>query len=267
MRISVIIPTYNRAGLIERAVKSVVDQTVKPQEVIVVDDGSSDNTREVVESIQSPLVKYVYRKNGGAGAARNTGVKEAAGDWIAFHDSDDMWRPDKLEKQVKYIKEHSDAGLVYSSYEMHLEDGTSILMPGKKDDLPLEGNVFVPLLVRNTVGAPTVVVRKELFEKAGGFDESLRSLEDWDFAIRFARDNVIGFLDDITMDAYRVDRSVSANTADAFDFRCRLLCENRAILEDNNLFEYAISEMFRHAELLGCLDTVKRMFILYLNRG
>ena len=266
MNISVIIPTYNRASLIKRAVESVLDQTVKPNEVIVVDDGSSDNTREVVESIQSPIVKYVYRENGGAGAARNTGVKEAAGDWIAFHDSDDMWRRDKLEKQAEYLKEHPDTGLVYSSYEMHLEDGTSILMPGNKDGLSLEGNIFVPLLVRNTVGAPTVVVRKDLFEKAGGFDESLRSLEDWDFAVRFARDNVIGFLNDITVDAYRVDSSVSSDTADAFDFRCRMLCENRAILEADNLFEYAISEMFRHAEILGCLDTVKRMFILYLSR-
>jgi glycosyltransferase involved in cell wall biosynthesis len=267
MNISVIIPTFNRASLIERAVGSVLEQTVKPLEIIVVDDGSTDNTQEVIENIGSSLVKYVYRENGGAGAARNTGVKKASGDWIAFQDSDDVWRPDKLEKQVEHIKKHPEHGLVYTSYEMHLEDGTGIVIPGKQDGMALEGSIFIPLLIRNTVGAPTVTVQKKLFESVGGFDESLKSLEDWDFVLKFSRKYEIGFVDDITVDAYRVDQSVSANVADAYEYRCRALCENRRILEDNDLFERAVSELFKQAERFNCLDTVKKMFILYLSRG
>jgi len=267
MNISVIIPTYNRASLIERAVGSVLEQTFKSREIIVVDDGSTDNTAEVIKNIDSPLVKYVFRKNGGPGAARNTGVKIATGDWIAFQDSDDVWRPDKLEKQVEHIRKNPEYGLIYSSYEMHLEDGTGIVMPGKNGGMALEGNIFIPLLVRNTVGAPTVMVQKKLFESVGGFDETLKSLEDWDFVLKFSRDYAIGFIDDITVDAYRVDRGVSANVADAYEYRCRMLCENRKILEDNGLFELAVSELFKQAERFNCLDTVKKMFILYLSRG
>ena len=103
--VSVVIPTYNRANLIARSIRSVLEQTVEPLEVIVVDDGSKDDTKKVIEEMNEPKVKYIYQENGGAASARNRGVQECKGDWIAFHDSDDVWHADKLEKQLKYLKE------------------------------------------------------------------------------------------------------------------------------------------------------------------
>ena len=192
MDISVVIPTYNRAALIERAVKSVLDQSFKPLEVIVVDDGSTDNTAEIVKQINDPLVKYVYKENGGAGSARNCGVKNSLGDWIAFHDSDDVWRPHKLEIQKDYAIGHQEFDLIYSAYEIHFADGTSRKIPDENNIEYLQGDILVPLLIRNTIGTPTMLVRKESFLKTGGFDERLRCIEDWNFAIRFAENQLIG---------------------------------------------------------------------------
>ena len=101
--ISVIIPTYNRAANIKTAIDSVLKQTCLPHELIVVDDGSRDHTAEIVKSINSTILKYYYQKNSGGAAARNTGMKHAKGKWIAFLDSDDTWKPEKLYRQVELI--------------------------------------------------------------------------------------------------------------------------------------------------------------------
>ncbi len=265
MNISVIIPTYNRASTIERAIKSVLNQTYTPAELIIVDDGSIDNTKQVVESINTPLVKYYYKENGGAASARNFGVKKAHGDWIAFQDSDDAWREEKLQRQVDYYKKHPEYNLIYSSYEMHMTDGNTIIVPGKEDELELEGDILSSLVIKNTIGTPTVMVKKDAFLKVGGFDERLRCIEDWNFAIRFAEQYSIGFVDEVTMDAYRVDESVSSNVAEMFEERCRTIVKYRSLLEQNGKFEVAIMQLFEQAQVANCLEQVKLMFIAFLN--
>ena len=267
MNISVIIPTYNRASLIERAIRSVLEQTYKPFEIIVVDDGSTDNTREVVESIGDPTVKYCYKENGGAGSARNYGAKQAQGDWLAFHDSDDVWRPDKLKAQTEYAKKHPEFNLIYSKYEMHFYDGSTAIIPFGEDIELLEGNIQHILLVKNSIGTPTVLVKKQAFFEIGGFDENLRCIEDWNFVIRFAERNSIGFVNEVTMDAYRVDASVSSNMADMYEERCRAITQYRNVLEQYNLFDVAVKSLFDMAEARGDLDTVKRMFMAYISLG
>ena len=103
--VSVIIPTYNREKTILRAINSVLDQTYKEIELIIVDDGSIDNTRKIVESLNCQKIKYIYQKNGGAAKARNTGIIAASGEYISFQDSDDYWYPEKLEKQLAELED------------------------------------------------------------------------------------------------------------------------------------------------------------------
>ncbi|MCR5116614.1 MAG: glycosyltransferase family 2 protein [Lachnospiraceae bacterium] len=267
MNISVIIPTYNRAPLIERAIRSILEQTYKPLEIIVVDDGSTDNTREVVESIGDPAVKYCYKENGGAGSARNYGVERAQGDWIAFHDSDDVWRPDKLKIQTEYAKKHPEYNLIYSKYEMHFRDGSTTTVPYEDDIELLEGNILHALLVRNSIGTPTVLVKKQAFFEIGGFEADLRCIEDWNFVIRFSERNLIGFVNKTTVDAYRLDAGVSANMADMYEERCRTIVNYRATLENYNLFDVAVKFLFETAESHGDLDAVKRLFMAYISLG
>ena len=264
MDISVIIPTYNRAFTIEHAIKSVLNQTYKPIEIIVVDDGSTDNTKRVVESINNPLIKYYYKENGGAASARNYGAIKAEGDWLAFNDSDDVWIEDKLFKQAKYAQLHPEYNLIYSSYKMHMADGNTLIVPDKNTSAQLEGDILSSLVIKNTIGTPTVMVKKDTFLKVGGFDERLRCIEDWNFAIRFAEQYSIGFVDEVTVDAYRVDDSVSSNAAEMFEERCRTIVKYRSLLEQNGKFEVAIMRMFEQAQIANCLEQVKQMFMAFL---
>jgi len=131
--VSVIISTYNRAHLIGRAIQSVLNQTYQDFEVIVVDDGSTDNTEEIVKSFNDPRIRYIrHEKNKGAAAARNTGIKAARGKYIAFQDSDDEWLPEKLEKQMKVFENAPpEAGVVYTDMQRINEDGEHYWEMGK----------------------------------------------------------------------------------------------------------------------------------------
>ena len=184
--ITIIIPTYNRANKIHKSIASILAQTYQDFELLIVDDGSTDNTQEVVESFGDDRLRYVRMpQNGGASAARNEGARLAQSEWIAFHDSDDTWRPDKLEKQVAYVKQHPEYAFVYCSYLMHKGE-EEIAVPNETWGGKLEGDLFTSLLVRNSIGAPTMMMKKAVFEEVGGFDTTLKSLEDWDLALRVA---------------------------------------------------------------------------------
>src|SRR5260221_2437233 len=124
IEVSVVIPAYNAAHFLPRALTSVLRQTRQPSEIIVVDDGSGDDTRDVAAAY-APKVTYFWQKNAGASAARNYAVKRANGKWIAFLDADDAWRPDKLERQMEGLQRQPDAVLAYSDYTIVPEDGDS----------------------------------------------------------------------------------------------------------------------------------------------
>ena len=164
-KVSVIIPSYNRANLIERSVRSVLNQTYKNIEVIVIDDGSKDNTEEIVKAINDERLRYYKQENGGAAKARNNGVSLATGEYIAFHDSDDVWREDKLMKQMSFLKENPIYGMVYCNFMFHKMDGSSNIIPRDINVIgELDGDIFFTLLINNTVGAPTMLMKKELFQ-------------------------------------------------------------------------------------------------------
>jgi len=191
--VSVIIPTYNRANLIGRAIQSVLNQTYKDFELIIVDDGSTDNTKEVIKEFQKKDKKINYirhEKNKGGSAARNTGIKLARGAYIAFLDSDDEWLPEKLERQIKAFEESgSQVGVIYTEFAVVSTNGKSMRERNKNLRYQgLRGSILEELLISNCVGTTsTVMVKRECFKEVGGFDEALWSCQDWDLWLRLAK--------------------------------------------------------------------------------
>ena len=263
MYVSVIIPTYNRAGTIKRSVESVLNQTHDELEVIVVDDGSKDETQEIVESIDDSRVRYIkLEKNQGVAHARNYGVSQAKYDMIAFHDSDDAWRKDKLEKQIKKYNENLNVALVYCAYENHKED-FSIRFPSEDENVEeLEGDIYYYLILRNTIGAPTIFMRKDIFNKIGGFDESFPTIEDWDFAIKASKLGKISYVNEALMDVYHCDKGVNATSANSYICRCRIIADNMDELQSAGIFDIVVNDMFSRAPNNTVLDFIKKNLIV-----
>ncbi len=268
--VSVIIPTFNRSKFLERSVMSVVNQTVKPTEIIIVDDGSTDDTKSVVDrlinSVTDIRIIYTYQDNAGAGAARNTGVMNSSCKWIAFNDSDDEWLPTKLERQIEYSKLHPEYDMIYCSYVLIREGQQTVsIAPYTQDRKITEGSIHINLLVKNTIGTPTILMKKNDFEICGGFDSALKCIEDWDFVINFSKEHLIGYVDEVLVKAHRVDLSVSFNSGEFYNVRCRTIVENKDILIKNNRFDEAVLSLFSKAESDKCLKPVQQMFLTYLN--
>ena len=179
--VSVIIPTYNRRELVHEAIASVLAQSFSDFELIVVDDGSEDGTADVVREFLG--VRYVYQPNRGVSAARNRGVSLSRGELIAFLDSDDFWQPRKLEHQVKFFTVHPEAQICQTE-EIWLRNGVRV-NPHRKHR-KAGGDIFARSLDLCLVSPSAVMMRRELFERMGGFDESLPACEDYDLWLRVA---------------------------------------------------------------------------------
>ncbi len=183
--ISVVIPTYNRAHRIKRSALSVLNQTYKNIELIIVDDGSTDNTEDVVKTIDDERVVYIKQTNQGACAARNNGIDHAKGEFIAFQDSDDVWCPEYLERCWQIIATKG-AMFVTSSYYVVFEDGTKPLLFNEKNNP--SGDISKKELYEDVVGpTPTVIVKKNVLYAAGLFDTRLPARQDYDMWIRVSK--------------------------------------------------------------------------------
>jgi len=182
--VSVIIPTYNRANMIKRAIDSVLRQTYQYFEIIVIDDGSNDDTYQVVQSINDSRIRYIrLDRTKGAAAARNEGILQANGELIAFLDSDDIWMSKKLEMQVNTFL-NDDVGLCYTSILLIDEKGKVV----GKHKATHSGYIFKKLLKKNIIGsASSVMVKRNCLDKCGLFDESLTHREDYDLWLRIAK--------------------------------------------------------------------------------
>ena len=234
--VSVIIPTYNRAHLCKKAVESALSQTYQNIEVIVVDDGSTDNTRDVVSYLDS-RVRYLSQKNSGVSAARNMGMQSARGEFIALLDSDDTWLPWKLQLQLNVLRALPSAGMVwtdliavhetgrelYASYLTHLYTAYKYFDRAKHfraanyiatiwNDCPAAwadrkfyaGNIFTPMFLGNLVHTSTVLLRRSRQEAVGFFDTSLvRTGEDYDFHFRTSRMGDVAYID-VSSIRYRI---------------------------------------------------------------
>ncbi len=185
-QVSIVIPTFNRAHLIGETLDSVLAQTYHDWEIIVVDDGSTDNTAAVI-ACYGTAVHYIRQPNAGQGAARNTGIRAACGDYIAFLDSDDLWLPDKLDRQMQVLDSTASAWVYCDGYEFDGVTGRILGTVGQNNRL-YTGDVLEPLVWGNFVASPTPLVRRSVFAEVGYFDEApiLRNREDWDMWLRIA---------------------------------------------------------------------------------
>jgi glycosyltransferase involved in cell wall biosynthesis len=180
--VSVIIPTYNRAWIVKEAVDSVLDQDFGDFELIVVDDGSDDNTREIL-SAYANAITVLHQPNRGVSAARNRGIAEASGQLIAFLDSDDLWLPGKLNTQVNFFEENADA-LINQTQEIWIRNG--IRVNPRKRHHKFSGMIFERSLALCLVSPSAVMIRKSLFDTVGVFDERLPACEDYDLWLRIS---------------------------------------------------------------------------------
>ncbi len=229
--VSVVVPTYNRARIIERTIDSILAQTYQDVEVVIVDDGSSDDTRDCIARRYGadPRVRYVHKENGGPATARNVGFKQARGEYIALLDSDDTWFPWKLSLQIRCMERYPEIGMTWTDMQMidaegRVADPTHLrtmytnyrLFPTDEifprsvalgeiapdlADIVGEarlriGNIFSKMVMGSLVHTSTVVLRRSRLDLVGGFNETLRySGEDYDFHLRTAREGDVALLD------------------------------------------------------------------------
>ncbi|MFT5396005.1 MAG: glycosyltransferase involved in cell wall biosynthesis [Gammaproteobacteria bacterium] len=191
-KVAVIIPTYNRAALLERALSSVIAQSYPATEIIVIDDGSTDNTQQLIEN-NYPQTRYIHQANSGVSAARNTGINATTCDWVCLLDSDDSWQPDKLEKQCKALTKNPDYLFCHTN-ETWYRNG-KVLNQGKKHK-KYGGNIFQYCLPLCAISPSSAIIKKELLDKVGLFDETLPACEDYDMWLRICCQYPVLFLDE-----------------------------------------------------------------------
>jgi len=265
-QISVIIPTFNRAQEVDRALQSVFKQSFKPHEIIVVDDGSTDETAKLIKQCYTGSVRYVYQSNSGVSRARNRGVSCAQGNWIAFLDSDDEWLPEKLLRQISSLSENPSISFCHTD-EIWIRHGKRINPMHKHRKQG--GWIYEKCLPLCVISPSSVLIKKDIFETLGGFDESLPACEDYDYWLRYCCRYPVLFVEEPLLikhgghsdqlskkywglDRFRVKSMLkllmsdvlSPNqrflTENAFIEKCRIL-ENGALKHGNkNMSEYCI---------------------------
>lgn len=188
LSISVVIPVYNREKRIKYCLNSILDQTVSPLEIVIVDDCSIDNTVHVIKSYNDRRIRlFVLDKQSGAQAARNFGIKKAIGNWFAFQDSDDEWMPDKLEKQIKALAEiNFDPWTVVHTNAVWFDEKNNTRRIGKSDGVHGK-EVYEELLRKPGPMFQGMVVSKKALDKIGGLDDAVPSWQEWDTSIRLSK--------------------------------------------------------------------------------
>lgn len=196
-RVSIVIPAYNAENTVTETLESVADQTFKDYETVVVDDGSTDHTSEIVSRFGSEVI-LLSKQNGGPASARNLGIKKSSGFYIAFLDADDIWKPNKLEIQMEYMSQHDDVGFSYTQAECFSLDKHNKKI-GRRDFIcDLEGYVFKDLFWSNFIINSSVMAKKSALAKVGLLDESkaLIGAEDYDLWLRLSRKYKLGCIKD-----------------------------------------------------------------------
>lgn len=207
--VSVIIPTYDRADVLPKAIDSVLSQTHRDLELIVVDDGSTDDTAAVVEGYEDDRVQYVaHETNRGANVARNTGIDAASGEYVAFLDSDDRWAPSKLERQLERLEQKGSEWVgAYCGFYRDLEgpsghvlNGVATVLALGDDDGPMEGDRELQTGILadevETCAGSTLVVERSVAQDIGGFDEELERFQDPEFVLRIADVGKVAYVDE-----------------------------------------------------------------------
>jgi len=201
MKISVVIPAYNATPFLARCLKSVFAQTLKPEEVIVVDDKSTDNTAAMAEALGAKVVRREI--NGGLSAARNSGIQNASNEWIALLDADDVWLPEKLERQADCAR--PEVVLIYTGIKYFDDNGIRSVVPA------VDPATAMKMLRYHNPIPCTYLVRREALQHDGGYREDIRACEDWEMLVRLQRHGKFVAVTDPLVDIYLHPGSLSAN--------------------------------------------------------
>jgi glycosyltransferase involved in cell wall biosynthesis len=213
--VSVVIPSYNAARFVGDAVRSVLAQNYPNFEVLVIDDGSTDDTRQVMEQFAGDArVRYYYQTNRGESGARNTGIQIARGDFIAYCDADDLWEPRKLEQQMPCFNGRPELGVVYTN-TVHVDVNNQPVETYQTTRY--NGKIADKLLLQNFVTGATSIIRKKYFDVVGGYDESLRTCQDYDMWLRLSAVCEFFYLDVVTYRYRQWPGQVSRNELMQFE--------------------------------------------------
>ncbi|WFC40776.1 glycosyltransferase [Pseudoxanthomonas sp. SE1] len=218
IEVSVIIPTYNRRDLLPRAIDSVLAQTRRIDEIIVVDDGSTDGTADMLQARYGERVKHVWQSNAGVSAARNHGLRLARGRYLALLDSDDEWLPEKTALQVAFLESRPDFGMVVCDVERIDGDYRHIDVFHRRDVIREDGWALRWLLHNPALVPASVMLRRQVVDQLGGFDETLRTAEDLEFHLRVARHWPIGVVEQALVRAMRGHEGLSAASSTYDDY-------------------------------------------------
>jgi glycosyltransferase involved in cell wall biosynthesis len=229
--VTVIIPVFNRASTIRRAIDSVLEQSYKDLELIVVDDCSSDNTVQIVNSYQDRRVSLIcLPQNCGANTARNTGLRVAKGEYIAFQDSDDEWLKDKLEIQIDYMNK-SRSKACYCPYTLFTEQ-EKFIIPAYADQKEIyEEKIMDTLRKESVISTQTLVIHKSIIEKVGMFDETMKRLQDYEFVIRICQKYKIAYVNQPLVNVYRMKECISNASEALADALGRILTKHTSFID------------------------------------
>ncbi len=214
MKISVVIPSYNRKELIKRSINSVNNQTIKPFEIIVVDDGSFDGTEGMIKR-NYDFIKFIKQKNKGVSAARNFGIKVSSGEWICFLDSDDEWKNDKLEKQIIAMKSNPGYKFFHSN-EIWVKNGKRINQ--KKKHKKYGGDIFDKCLDMCRISPSSVLIDKTIFDDVGIFNENLVICEDYELWLRICDKYNVFFINEPLIIKYGGHRGQLSYSVDSIEY-------------------------------------------------
>ncbi|MEX1214259.1 glycosyltransferase family 2 protein [Saccharospirillum sp.] len=209
-KVSVVMPTHNRAKELPRSIRSVLSQSFSDFELIIIDDASTDNTEEVVVSFKdSRIIFKKLEANVGGAEARNVGIRLAKADIVAFQDSDDEWTCSKLENSLAQLESNQNLGAVFSKFIQIWDNGCRLMPVGKYSFN--RNDVYKSLLWQNHVGTPTLVVKKKYLDEVGGFKPTMPRYQDWDLALKLAKVTELKFLDDYMLLSYVTKGSITQN--------------------------------------------------------
>lgn len=225
-RVAVVLPTYNRARLLARAVRSVLQQSYEDWELWLIDDGSTDDTRAVVEPFLQthPRIFYCYQDNGGVSRARNRAIFATAAPYVAFLDSDDEWLLDKLERQIRFVQQNPNLRLVHGE-EIWLRNG-ELLRPLKKHQKS-GGRIFKRCLSLCCISPSTVMMQTDLARSLGGFREDFPVCEDYDLWLKIAAQEEVGFIPEPLIRKYGGHEDQLSHRKIMDEYRARALWEMR----------------------------------------
>lgn len=260
MKVSVIVPTYNRAHLLKKTIDSILNQTYKELELIVVNNCSIDDTEDVVKSFKDDRVHYFKNQNNGVIAVnRNFGIKKSSGEYIAFCDDDDVWLHNKLEKQVNYLRDHPEYQLVYSNAVIIDENGEQkglLLIPESFK----EGYIFDELLEDNFMPQSTILVRRTIFEAIGFFSEDphLKAAEDYQYWLKASIRYKVGSLNEPLV-MYRIHPMAESRNVNRTQLKLKVLASlaSDPLLRDNKKVEKKMYDLYAKSAIYSWKNSDK----------